>query len=112
MSARLKKGDSVMVIAGGSGKKRENKGKVGKILSIRGERVVVEGLNFITRHQKATGPGKPSGKVPREASIHISNVMYYVESIKKPVRLVARVLDGGKKVRGYLAPKSKDFVQV
>ena len=111
----LKKGDTVMVIAGGCEGKRDNKGKIGKILRFVGddsERVVVEGVNFIARHQRARGPGQEAGKVVREGSIHISNVMYYVETLKKPVRLKHRVLKDGKKVRGYLVPESKEFVQV
>jgi large subunit ribosomal protein L24 len=111
----LKKGDLVMVIAGGHGKKRLNVGKTGKIKAFTGknkDRVIVEGLNFVTRHQKQTGPNKPAGKVPKEASIHISNVMFYAEKIKKAVRLKQNVLSDGKKVRGYTDPKSKEFTQI
>ena len=111
----LKKGDAVMVIAGGNKETRQIKGKVGKILRFAGwkrNRVVVEGVNLITRHQKAKGPNSPAGKVQREGSIHISNVMYYVEKLKKPVRLKHRVLADGKKVRGYISPETKEFVQI
>ena len=111
----LKKGDPVMIIAGGHKIKRINKGKVGKVVAFVGEkkdRVVVEGLNFMTRHQKQLGPNKPAGKFPREASVHISNVMYYAEKIKKPVRLKKSYLADGKKVRGYINPTTKEFVQI
>jgi large subunit ribosomal protein L24 len=50
--------------------------------------------------------------VKREAPIHVSNVMFYVEKIKRPVRLRYKLLEEGKKVRGYLDPTSKTFVQV
>ncbi|MCB0338760.1 MAG: 50S ribosomal protein L24 [Bdellovibrionales bacterium] len=111
-SSKLKAGDTVMVIAGGNEKKRPNKGKVGKILQVRGNRVVVEGLNKFVRHQRALGPDKPAGKIEREASIHTSNVMYYAEKLKKPVRLRYQVLEDGTKVRGYLDSETKKFVQV
>lgn len=111
----LKKGDQVMVIAGGHDKKRPNKGKIGKILRFagtNGDRVVVEGVNFVTRHVRATRPEDKAGKIQREGSIHISNVMFYAEKIKQPVRLKSKLLADGKKVRGYLDPKTKEFVQV
>lgn len=110
----LKKGDPVMIITGGSADKRLNKGKVGKLLRFVGgqERVVVEGLNFVTRHQRPTAPNKPSGKIPKEASIHVSNVMYYVEKLKRPVRIKHKLLDDGRKVRGYLDPTTKEFVTI
>ncbi|MBN8547805.1 MAG: 50S ribosomal protein L24 [Deltaproteobacteria bacterium] len=109
----LKKGDLVMVIAGGNAKKRPNIGKTGKIVRFVGaERAVVEGVNFMTRHQRQTGPNKPSGKISTEASIHISNLMFYVEKIKLPVRLKHKTLADGKKVRGYLDKKTKEFVQI
>ncbi len=115
VNSALKKGDSVMVISGGNKTKRLNKGKIGKIRSFVGkdkDRVIVEGLNFVTRHQKQTGPDKPAGKIPKEASIHISNVMFYAEKIKKPVRLKHSVLADGKKVRGFINPENKEFTQI
>ncbi len=111
----LKKGDTVMVIAGGHKTKRPTKGKVGKILRFAGknkDRVIIEGVNMITRHQKARGPSVPAGKVQREGSIHISNVMFYVEKLKKAVRIRHQILADGKKVRGYISPESKEFVQI
>jgi large subunit ribosomal protein L24 len=109
----LRKGDLVMVIAGGNSQKRPNKGKTGKILSFVGpERAIVEGVNFVTRHQRQTGPNKPAGKIVKEASIHVSNLMYYVEKLKRPVRLKHKTLDDGKKVRGYFDAKKKEFVQI
>lgn len=111
----LKKGDTVMVIAGGNKKKRANKGQIGKIVRFVGEnrdRVIVEGLNLITRHQRAQGANKPGGKIQREGSIHVSNVMFYAEKLKRPVRLSHQILADGKKVRGYKDPKTKEFVQV
>jgi ribosomal protein L24 len=44
--------------------------------------------------------------------MHISNVMYYVEKLKRPVRLVKSVTADGKRVRGYKDPTTKNFVQL
>lgn len=115
ITSSLRRGDTVMVIAGGNKKKRANKGQVGKIARFVGERrdrVIIEGLNLITRHQKAQAANKPAGKIQKEGSIHVSNVMFYAEKIKKPVRICHQILADGKKVRGYRDPKSKEFVQV
>jgi len=108
----IRRGDTVMVIAGGNKKKRPIKQQTGKVVRIVGDRVIVEGLNMVTRHQRALGPDKPAGKVRKEAPIHISNVMFYAEKLKKPVRLCHRILADGKKVRGYVNPETKQFEQV
>ena len=111
----LKKGDLVMVIAGGNKEKRPVKGKTGRVLGFSGktkDRVLVEGLNMIKRHQRATAPGQSSEIVQKEAGIHVSNVLFYAEKLNRPVRLKMKFLEDGRKVRGYLDPKSKDFVQV
>ncbi|RMG42779.1 MAG: 50S ribosomal protein L24 [Candidatus Dadabacteria bacterium] len=111
----LKKGDPVMVIAGGNKHKRPLKGQVGKIVRFAGkkrDRVIIEGLNLVTKNRRQTAPDKPSGQVQQEAGIHISNVMYYVEKIKKPVRIKHQLLADGKKVRGYKDPESGEFVQL
>lgn len=115
VSTSLKRGDTVMVIAGGNKHKRAIKGQVAKIKEIKGERgdrVVLEGLNLFVKHQRAQGPGMPGGKIQVERSIHISNVMFYADKIKKPVRLVKNKLANGKMVRGYRDPSTKEFVQV
>ena len=114
-NAAIRRGDTVMIIAGGHKEKRPLKGKIGKILRFTGknrERVIIEGLNLVTRHRRAAGPNKPAGKIQKEAPIHVSNVMFYAEKIKRPVRIRHKVLSDGKKVRGYIDPKSKEFVQI
>jgi large subunit ribosomal protein L24 len=111
----LKKGDTVMIICGGNKETRPLKGKVGKITRFVGanrDRVIIEGLNMVVRHTRPTAPNKPSGKVQKEAPIHVSNVMFYVEKLKKPVRIKHKLLDNGKKVRGYLNPENKEFIQI
>ena len=112
---KLRTGDKVMVVAGGNKHKRANKGEVGRLQAFvgkKGERVIVEGINMITKHQRQLGPDKPAGIVKSEGSIHVSNVMYYAEKIKRPVRLKSQVLEDGTKVRGYTDPESKEFVQI
>jgi large subunit ribosomal protein L24 len=109
----IKVGDTVIVLAGGNSKKRENKGKTGKVLRFVGsDRVVVEGLNIVTRHKKAQGPDKLGGKTPMESPIHISNVQYYSDKAKAGVKIVFQKLADGKKVRGYSDPESGKFTQI
>ena len=115
IATHLKTGDTVMIISGGNKKKNQLKGKTGKILRFVGKdrsRAVIEGLNIVTRHRRAAGPDKPAGKIKREAAVHVSKLMYYAEKAKKPVRLRHNRLADGTKVRGYLDPKSKEFVQI
>lgn len=111
----LKKGDLVMIIAGGNKNSRPLKGKTGKIARFVGanrDRVIIEGLNMVIRHTRPTAPNRPSGKVSKEAPIHISNVMFYAEKFKRPVRIKHKVLDDGRKVRGFISPENKEFVQI
>jgi len=105
----------VMVIAGGNKKKRPLKGKTGKIRRFVGKDrtyAIVEGLNFVTRHQRARGPQKQAAKIQKEAPIHVARLMYYVEKLKKPVRLKIGVLADGTKVRGYTDPETGKFCQL
>lgn len=109
--ANIKKGDMVMVIAGGS-KKEPLKGKTGRVLRvIGGEWVVLEGLKLVNRNQKQTKPGEKSAIIKKESPMHISNVMYYVEKLKKPVKVKYSTLADGKRVRGYMNPETKKFEQ-
>lgn len=89
---KIKTGDNVIVIAG------KDKGKTGNVLSVlRGkDRIVVEGVNIVKHHRKATqeNPGKIEEK---EASIHISNVSHLDPDSGKPTRVKYEVKDGVKK---------------
>lgn len=109
---KLKKGDTVIVIAGGNKNKRPNIGKMGKIQTFLGDRAIVEGVNLVTRHQRARNPQETAGKIQKEAPIHVSNIMYYAEKIKRPVKLRYRFLEDGRKVRGYVNPETREFVQI
>ena len=80
---KIKKGDTVRVIAG------KDKGKEGKILVVdrKTDRVIVEGVNMATKHVKPRGGVQQGGIVHQEAPIHVSNVMYLHEG--KPTRPVS-----------------------
>ena len=71
MSAvRIKKNDLVRVIAG------KDKDKEGKVLSVKDGKVIVEGINMITKHAKPSMANQQGGILHHEAPIDISNVMY------------------------------------
>lgn len=112
VKSKLRRGDTVMVIAGGHSTKRPNQGQTGKIVGFSGEYVVVEGVNTITKHQRQTAPGQPSGKIQREGKLHVSNVMFYADKLKRPVRLCTRTLNDGARVRGYVNPENGEFQQI
>ena len=99
---KLKKGDAVRVISG------EAKGQEGKILSIdtKKNRVLVEGVNLISKHTKPNAKSPQGGIVKKEGSIHISNLML-VEG-GKTVR-VGRLVQDGKIVR--ISKKSKEVIK-
>lgn len=90
---RIKKGDTVKVIAG------KSKGEQGEILHVlrKERRVIVKGVNVAERHQKPS-QGNPGGVIKKEQSIHASNVMLIDPSTDKPTRVGMKVIDG-KKVR-------------
>jgi large subunit ribosomal protein L24 len=94
--ARIKKGDLVEVISGGKQDRGGDRGKQGKVLAVDFERnrVIVEGVNLVTRHNKVgqTDRGTKTGGIEtKEAAIHISNVALVDPSTKKPTRIGAKV---------------------
>ncbi|SCG84092.1 50S ribosomal protein L24 [Proteiniborus sp. DW1] len=91
----VKKGDTVVVISG------KDKGKKGKILTAmpKEDRVIVEGVNMLTKHQKPKGQMQPGGIIHQEGPIHVSNVMLYCNKDKTGVRVGYKVLENGDKVR-------------
>ncbi len=92
---KIRKNDSVLVIAG---KDRGKKGKV-RFAYPKDERVLVEGVNFIKRHVRATGTVRQAGIVEREAPIHMSNVMLLCNKCNRPTRIGFRFLEDGRRVR-------------
>ena len=89
---KIKKGDTVQIITG------KDKGKTGRIIKVltSKERVVVEGLNLINKHERPTQDNPQGGIVQKEASIHHSNVMFIEKNA--PVRIGYKV-EKGKKIR-------------
>lgn len=92
MPARIRRDDQVIVISG------KDKGKTGRVLRVEPaqDRVYVEGLNIIKRHQRPT-PGRPdsvAGVIEREAPIHLSNVMLLDPKDNKPTRVGIEIQDG------------------
>jgi len=93
--AHVRKGDTVMVVAG---KERGKKGKVLRVIPEKG-RVVVERLNLIKKHQKPTQKLRQGGIIEREGAIHLSTVMLVDPASDKPTRVGMKALSDGKKVR-------------
>lgn len=91
----IKKGDTVIVITG------KEKGKTGKVIELSHERqrVLVERLNMVKRHQRPTQTQKQGGVIEKEAPLHISNVMLYDEKAGKGTRVGHKMLKDGTKVR-------------
>ncbi|NHA67379.1 50S ribosomal protein L24 [Phycicoccus flavus] len=90
MATKIKKGDTVQVLAG------KDKGSTGKVIAVDRERgrVTVEGVNRVTRHTKAGESSRGSrtgGLVVQEAPVHVSNVAVVDPSDKKPTRVKTRV---------------------
>ena len=95
MAARIRKGDTVVVIAGVS------KGRRGEVLRMmpKADRAVVQGVAMATRHIKPRGVQEPGGVRQQEAAIHVSNLMLIDPRSEKPTKVGFRVLDDGRKVR-------------
>lgn len=91
----VKKGDTVLVIAG------KDKGKKGKVLRVipADSRVVVEGVSKVKRHTKPGPKNMQGGIIEKEAPIHSSNVMVWDDKANAPTRIAHKVLENGKKVR-------------
>jgi len=109
----IKKGDQVVVIAGASKPLVEN-GKAiykpRKVLEVFPEeaRVLVEGVNIVTRHTKPSAKNTKGGLVKKEASIHISNVMLWDAKTGSPTK-VKRDRTSGKLVR--ISKKSDEVIK-
>jgi large subunit ribosomal protein L24 len=103
--SKIRKGDTVVVIAG------RERGKSGKVLSVDlgAGKVVVEKLNIIKRHTKPNQKAKQGGILEREAPLALSNVMYLCPVTQKPTRLGMRTLADGRRVR--FSKKSNETVE-
>jgi large subunit ribosomal protein L24 len=99
MAAKLRRGDTVQVIAG------KDSGKTGRVLRVepKKNRLFVEGLNVVKRHQRPRSlkdtqrGGKVGGVIEKEGPIHVSNVMVVDPRENKPTRIgIERTADGGR----------------
>ncbi|MCD8028947.1 MAG: 50S ribosomal protein L24 [Erysipelotrichaceae bacterium] len=92
---KLRVGDTVIVIAG------KDKGRTGEIVQIlrKENRVIVEGVNMVTKHIKPTQMDPEGGIIQREAPLAISNVAYYDSKAKAPVKIGYAFDEEGKKYR-------------
>jgi large subunit ribosomal protein L24 len=91
----VKKGDQVAVVSG------KHKGKRGKVLRVMPEdnRVIVEGVNMVKKHQRPTQKIMQGGIIDKEAPLSASAVMIWCTKCQEPSRTGVKVLDNGKKVR-------------
>ena len=98
----FKVGDKVVVIAG------KDKGKEGKIIKTlkNDNKVVVEGINMVTKHVKPSAQNENGGIIKVEAPIHASNVMLLDPKTKKRTRIAHEIDENGKKHR--ISVKSKE----
>ncbi len=100
----IRSGDEVLVIAG------KDKGKTGRVERqlVAENRIVVEGVNVITRHIKPRPGLRQAGRIQQEASIHISNVMLICNKCSGTIRPKSITLETGLRVRG--CPKCKEVI--
>ncbi len=107
---KIKTGDTVQVITG------KDKGKQGKILSVdkKNKRVVVEGLNMMTKHAKPSSKYQQGGIIHQEAAIDVSNVMYVHKGkpTKIGIQLTQEERDGKmKNVRKRVAKTTGEVIE-
>jgi large subunit ribosomal protein L24 len=97
MAAKIRKGDTVIVIAG------RDKGRTGEVIEMRREvsRALVRGVNMVKRHQKQT-QAQEGGIISKESPIHVSNIALVDPKENKPTRVGFKIVGKGddrKKVR-------------
>ncbi|MDP9149677.1 MAG: 50S ribosomal protein L24 [Myxococcota bacterium] len=104
MSARILKGDTVIVISG------KDKGKTGKVLRVLREddRLLIAGINLVKRHTRPTPRNPSGGIIEREQPLHACKVMLVDPKTGKGTRVRFKSLENGNKIR--LAVKSGDEI--
>ncbi|WP_055668499.1 50S ribosomal protein L24 [Desnuesiella massiliensis] len=95
MKVHVRKNDTVMVISG------KDKGKTGEVLAVmpKSGKVLVKGVNIVTKHQKPSKQNMQGGIVKQEAAIFSSKVMLYCSKCKNVTRISHKLLEDGSKVR-------------
>jgi large subunit ribosomal protein L24 len=96
----IRKGDEVMVVTG------KDKGRRGTVLRVDGDRVLVENVNVVKRHQKPNPARQVAGGIiEKEMPLHISNVMLFNPVTKKGDRVGVKTLEDGRRVRIFRSTK-------
>lgn len=96
MKKKIRKNDSVILLAG------DDKGKRGKVLRVAGDKVVVEGLNIAHKTRRPNPQaGESGGVIEQEMPIHMSNVALVIADEGKAARVGFKRLDDGRKVRFF-----------
>jgi len=105
MSAKIKKGDRVVVTTG------RDKGKKGEVLRVypKDDRALVSGVNVVKRHQRQTAKVQ-GGIVNKEAPVHLSNLAHVDPKSGEATRIGFKILGDGRKVR--FAKKSGEVIDV
>ena len=93
----VKKDDTVILLTGDK-KDRQKSGKVLEVSPKEGK-VIVEGINMVSKHVKPRKAGDPSGIIQAESAIYASKVQVVCPKCKKPTRVGTKVLENGKKAR-------------
>ena len=95
---KLKQGDEIIVVVG------KDKGKTGRVSKILGQKILIEGINTVRKHQKGNpNLGVSGGIVDKSMPLDISNVALYNPKTKKGDRVGFKYLEDGKKVRYFKA---------
>ena len=95
MAAKIRSGDTVQVIAG------KDKGKRGRVLKVlfKDDKVLVEGVNRVTKHRKPTQQNPKGERRQQDAPLHVSNVMLVDPESGQPTRVRFEIREGGAKHR-------------
>jgi len=95
LKVHVRKNDTVVVVSG------KDKGKTGEVLKVypKTGKVLIQGVNIVKKHQKATRTQPESAIIEREASINSSKVMLFCTKCKKATRISNKLLEDGAKVR-------------
>ena len=92
--ATIRREDTVMVISG------KDKGRTGRVITVdwKRERLLIEGVNMVTRHTKANAANQKGGLIKIEAPVHYSNVQLYNPTLERGVRVKIQTSDAGVKI--------------
>ncbi|WP_336487227.1 50S ribosomal protein L24 [Methylobacterium nigriterrae] len=103
MAAKIKKGDTVVVLTG------RDAGRSGEVIQVlpKESRALVRGINLVKRHQRQT-QSQEGGIISKEAAIHLSNIAIADPKDGKATRVGFRILEDGRKVR--FAKRSGDLI--